>query len=40
MLTARALATVLNGGDAQQALTEAATQADALLADYAARQGG
>jgi sn-glycerol 3-phosphate transport system substrate-binding protein len=40
VLTARALATVLNGGDAQQALTEAATQADALLADYAARQGG
>jgi sn-glycerol 3-phosphate transport system substrate-binding protein len=44
VLTARALATVLNGGDSQQALAEAAAQADALLADYASRraagQGG
>jgi sn-glycerol 3-phosphate transport system substrate-binding protein len=38
VLTARALATVLNGGDPQQALAEAAAQADALLADYSARQ--
>jgi len=40
VLTARALATVFDGGDVATALQEAATQADALLADYAARHGG
>jgi sn-glycerol 3-phosphate transport system substrate-binding protein len=36
-LTARAIATVLQGGDVATTLTEAAQQANALLADYIAR---
>ena len=36
VLTARALATILKGGDAKAALADAATKADQLLADYAA----
>lgn len=36
-LTARAIATVLQGGDVATTLTEAAKQANALLADYIAR---
>jgi sn-glycerol 3-phosphate transport system substrate-binding protein len=36
-LTARAIATVLQGGDVTTTLTEAAKQANALLADYIAR---
>jgi sn-glycerol 3-phosphate transport system substrate-binding protein len=35
--TARAVAQILEGGDVQTALTEAATQADALIAEYNAR---
>lgn len=36
-LTARAIAAVLQGADVVEALTEAATQANSLLADYIAR---
>ena len=35
--TARAVAQILEGGDVQTALTEAATQANALIAEYNAR---
>ncbi|MFZ4810734.1 MAG: ABC transporter substrate-binding protein [Ilumatobacteraceae bacterium] len=38
-LTSKALATILTGGDVAASLTDAATQANQLLADYAARQG-
>ena len=37
VVTARAVAEILGGGDVQTALTEAATQANALLAEYNAR---
>jgi sn-glycerol 3-phosphate transport system substrate-binding protein len=37
IVTARAVAEILDGGDVQAALTDAATQADALIADYNAR---
>lgn len=40
VLTSRALATVFTGGDVQAALDEAATRADALIAEYNARQSG
>ncbi len=40
VLTARALATVLGGGDVATALNDAATQADLLLANYAATHSG
>ena len=40
VLTSRAMATVLDGGDPQAALTDAATRANQLLADYQAQQGG
>lgn len=40
LLTASALAAVYGGADPQTELTNAATQADALLADYASRQSG
>lgn len=37
VVTARAVAEILDGGDIQTALTDAATQANALIADYNAR---
>lgn len=37
VVTARAVATVLDGGDVRAALAEAATQANALIAEYNAR---
>jgi sn-glycerol 3-phosphate transport system substrate-binding protein len=37
VVTARAVAEILEGGDVQTALTDAAARADALIADYAAR---
>ncbi|MEX0848256.1 MAG: ABC transporter substrate-binding protein [Ilumatobacteraceae bacterium] len=40
VLTSRAMATALNGGDPAAALSDAATQANQLLADYQARQAG
>lgn len=36
-VTARAVAAIFAGGDAQQSLTDSATQANALIADYSAR---
>jgi sn-glycerol 3-phosphate transport system substrate-binding protein len=36
-VTARAVAEIFNGGDVQTALSAAATQANLLIADYAAR---
>jgi sn-glycerol 3-phosphate transport system substrate-binding protein len=38
-VTALAVATILNGGDVQQALTASAADANALIADYTARNG-
>ncbi len=40
VLTSRALAEVLAGGDPAAALADAASRADSLLANYAASQGG
>jgi sn-glycerol 3-phosphate transport system substrate-binding protein len=40
VLTSRALAEVLAGGDPAAALADAASRADSLLANYAAQQGG
>jgi sn-glycerol 3-phosphate transport system substrate-binding protein len=37
VVTARAVAEILDGGDVQTALTDAATQATSLIADYNAR---
>jgi sn-glycerol 3-phosphate transport system substrate-binding protein len=37
VVTARAVAEIFDGGDVQTALTEAATQSDALIAEYNAR---
>jgi ABC-type glycerol-3-phosphate transport system substrate-binding protein len=37
VLTARALATIFNGGDVQEALSTAKADADALLNDYNSR---
>ena len=40
VVTARAVAAILNGADPQASLSDAAAQANALIADYTARAGG